>query len=192
MSPELLNVDVRKNRASRPNRRPPSIDFLRRSKEITVEIESGICFNNDRELSVEKIDTTTSSRQAKSMIGKKEINKTPPWLAELRRKKTKSSEELDTTGIRNEEGANSPVNVTRNSEEKKSEGVSCDFSALASKHSRGAAKRRANKKPEIKPTLLELQKGAEKINNSIAELQRDMQILLEQIKQMQTHSSVEQ
>lgn len=214
---ELLNVDIRKNRARPPNQRPPSIDFLKRSKEITIEeeeIEVEVRLAAGRRLSFHKTDITITReptlRRVETMISKKDTQNAPPWLVELKRKKMRSTENLETVGS----GGNESETVSNPPEENKSDvqkqetkavpeeqsGGVCkaksDFSAISSlpamKHPKSFSNSRLKKKPEVKPTLAELQKGAEKINNSIAELQRDIKILLEQIREMQTHSNVEQ
>lgn len=220
--PELLDVEIRKNRATRPNnRRPPSIDFLKRSKDVTMDteeqeeaIEVEVRSITARRLSFQKSDTKAPSvRHVESMIIKQEQKSVPPWLLELKNRKKKDTEKVETTKshdsspdtcssceISPQKEENNPPSISK--DEKKHDQVqnvpeersSC-ISETKSDYSvkcRRVSRSRPNKTPEAKPTLSDLQKGAEKINKNITELQRDMQILLEHIKQMQINSSTEQ
>lgn len=196
--PELLDVEIRKTRAKVPNKRPPSIDFLKRSKETTMDTTEGE-FRPiaERRLSFQKADIpftrTPSVRRVESFAPPKQTNAVPQWLQELRRRKKMDSDETNTTKTVQNQVVSDPA-VSKNQENNKSTPVekkptpSCVISEAKSDYSatgRRISKSRSNKTHEAKPTLTELQKGAEKINKSIAELQRDMQILLEQIKQAQ-------
>lgn len=145
------------------------------------------------------ITRTPSIRRVESFAPPREANTAPQWLLELKRKKKRDGDGTETTKTDTPVTSDPPVkneekhNQTKSSptEEKPSSCVSEAKSDYSAK-SRWISKSRSNKPLEAKPTLTELQKGAEKINNSIAELQKDMQILLEQIKQAQINSITEQ
>lgn len=99
----------------------------------------------------------------------------------------RSTESLETVGV---------SETVEPEEDKSKEAVvgkaKSDFSASSCLPAmKSFSNSRPKKKPEVRPTLAELQKGAEKINGNLAELQRDIKVLLEQIKEMQTHSNVE-
>lgn len=241
--PELLGVDLRKKRAKRPNQRPPSIDFLKRSKETTTEeIEVEIRPTTGRRLSFNKtedqLERTPSERRVETMMSKKNSGEVPAWLLELKKRKAKHSDSTKTKEVPTTKPAEVLVmKITQESEsEEKSREVDpgspippensaekevakhipeskpdiedeshkenkqqapsrcvtearSDLSETKTVPAITFSKNSQNKKPDIRPTLSDLKKGAEKINNSIAELQRDMQILLQQIKLMQTTDS---
>lgn len=153
----------------------------------------------ERRLSFQKPDApitrTPSIKRVESYVNPTAANAVPQWLQELKRKKKVNGDGTETTKT------NSPASVTSDPPVSKSEikqeptkntpeekpSSSCVVSDAKSDYSARARKisNVRNKPQEIRPTLTELQKGAEKINNTIAELQRDMQILLEQLKQAQ-------
>lgn len=196
-----MHVEIRKNRVKGPNRRPPSIDFLKQSKqkitddnddeeETEIEIDSTLI----EPLSDQSLLKINPPIYSETMLPKTSAKETPPWLLELKKRKKK-------------EEAPNPAEISNNCEilqtqndvviseirddsplEQKSGGISVSSSA---KYLR-ILRNKPNKPPEAKPTLLELQKGAERINNTIAELQKDLQRLLDQIKQLQLDSNIEE
>lgn len=160
-----MDVEIRKNRARQPKRRPPSRDFLKTSRNTIMDLDE-IQIETDtvvtRRLSLEKIDINPSLKRVESLAPKIEGNTKPSWLIELRKRKKK--EEIKPTKMESKGNDDNSTNSVS------------DY-----------------KNRPTKPTLEDLQKGAEKINNSLAELQKDIQVLLTQIKQMQiTNNNVNQ
>lgn len=147
----------------------------------------------ERRLSFQKPDApitrTPSIRRVESYVNPTAANAVPQWLQELKRKKKGNGDGTETTKTNTTVTSDPSVNKSEVKQEPTEEkpSSSCVVSDTKSDYSARARKisKVRNKPQEVRPTLAELHKGAEKINNSIAELQRDMQILLEQLKQAQ-------
>lgn len=141
------DVDLRKHRVRPPNHRPPSTDFLRRSREeLDKELEEMQQPSSETRASL-LVEIELAGKPS-AIAPKKERSAVPAWLAELKMRKTKNSEEVG------EEKTEAPPRSKRH-----------------------------NKK-EARPTIAELRRGAERIGRALAELQRDVRHLSEQIERM--------